>query len=427
MTRKDFVGVPYATRSNTKEIVFIRHAESQANVDGLWHGRTDGPLSEAGEASLEALAKRMSRWRHDVVIASPLTRTRRTAEAITSDPVIDEDFIEMDVGRWEGLSFEETDRNHRDEMEAAFTDWDKPLGGTGETLNEVGRRAWGAVQKVLDRLGDGERAIVVTHGGFLQPILERHLPGRGRRVHPIASNTSITRLVFQWGRTRLATFNDTGHLGPRNRTVEYHLSQGTPVVALVRHGRTRANTEQRWQGRGDWPLDEEGMRQAELLGRWYGQHPTVYASPLKRAMSTAEKVALDGVTPVPGLQEMYMGDWEGLTTTEIHERWPQDMEAIYEYGVDLRRGTTGESWGELTARVSNTIAALDPAEGEPTVVVAHGGAIRSYIAGLTDTDDPFSESLHTPENTSVTHVALVPEGPVVLDFAVAAHLETDEA
>ena len=343
MTRSEYVGVPYAARNPGKEIIFIRHAESQANVDGLWHGRTDGPLSEVGEASLEALAKRMSRWPVDLVVASPLERTRRTAQAISAEVEFDEDFIEMDVGKWEDLSFEETDRDHREELEAAFTDWDVPMGGTGESLNQVGRRAFAAMNKVLDRLGDGQRAVVVTHGGFLQTILERHLPGRGRRVHPIASNTSLNRFVVQWDRTRLAAFNDTGHLGPRSRTVDYHLSQGTPVLSLVRHGRTRANTEQRWQGHGDWPLDEEGVRQAELLGRWYGSHDRVYASPLKRAMVTAERVANTDIVPVSGLKEMHMGEWEGLTSREIQERWPDDMEAIYRHGVDLRRGSTGES------------------------------------------------------------------------------------
>lgn len=153
----------------------------------------------------------------------------------------------------------------------------------------------------------------------------------------------------------------------------------------------------------------------------------MYASPLQRAMETAQRVASNGVVPVPGLREMHMGEWEGLTTSEIQGRWPDAMEAIYQQGVDLRRGFTGETWGELTARVTNTISTLEPAQGEPTVVVAHGGAIRSYISSLTETDDAYSESLYTPENTSVTHVALVPEGPIILDYAVAAHLETDEA
>jgi broad specificity phosphatase PhoE len=424
MSRNEFAGVPYAPRATTKEIIFIRHAESEANVDGLWHGRTDGPLSGVGEASLEALGRRLSGWEFDVVISSPLTRARRTAEAVSDEVVVDEEFIEMDVGRWEGLSFEETERDRADELRASFEDWTVPMGTTGESLADVGRRAYAAVDRVFARLGDNQRAVVVTHGGLLQSLLHGHLPGKGRRVHPIVSNTSITRILWQFGRSRLASLNDTAHLGPRSRTVEYHLTRRTPVLALVRHGRTQANTERRWQGHGDWDLDEVGTRQAEALGEWYGRASTVYSSPLRRAISTAEKIALNGIVPVEGLKEMNMGEWEGLTSEEIMEGWPSMMETIYRQGVDLRRGITGESWGELTARVANTIEGIEPAEGEPTVLVAHGGAIRSYVSSLTATDDAQSESLFTPANTSVTHVALTPHGPELIDYSVAAHLES---
>lgn len=424
MSRNEFVGVPYPPRGATKEIVFIRHAESQANVEGLWHGRTDGPLSEAGEASVEALGRRMSAWDVDVVISSPLTRARHTAAAISDQVITDDEFIEMDVGRWEGLSFEESERDHADELRASFEDWSVPMGVTGESLADVGRRAYAAVDRVFATLADGQRAVVVTHGGFLQSLLHRYLPGKGRRVHPIANNTSITRIMLQFGRPRLASFNDTGHLGPRSRTIDYHLRRETPVLALIRHGRTRANTERRWQGHGDWDLDEVGIVQAEALGEWYGRVSTVYSSPLRRAMSTAERVAANGVVRVDGLQEMDMGEWEGLTSEEIMERWPSMMDTIYRHGVDLRRGLTGESWGELTARVANTIEGIEAAEGEPTVVVAHGGTIRSYISSLTATDDSYSESLYTPANTSITHIAMTSHGPELLDFSIAAHLES---
>jgi broad specificity phosphatase PhoE len=138
-----------------------------------------------------------------------------------------------------------------------------------------------------------------------------------------------------------------------------------------------------------------------------------------------ERLAAGEIVPVEGLREMHMGEWEGLTSEEIADQWPDAMDTIYRHGVDLRRGGTGESWGELTARVRAAITGLAPATGEPTVVVAHGGAIRSYVSSLTDTDDSFSESLFTPQNTSVSHVALTPEGTVILDFGVATHLETD--
>jgi broad specificity phosphatase PhoE len=298
------------------------------------------------------------------------------------------------------------------------------MGGTGETLQQAGERALGAVDALFERLEPGQRAAVVTHGGFLQPVLGRHLRGRGRRVHAFSENTGITRVVHQFGRPRLATFNDTGHLGARPRSVETHLDAGNRVLALVRHGRTRANVEQRWQGQGDWDLDETGQTQANALRDWYGTHPTVYASPLRRAMSTAGRLATTDVIPTPGLMELNMGAWEGLTTAEIVARWPEAMETIYRHGVDLRRGETGETWGELTSRIANTLAALELVDHGPTVVVGHGGAIRAYVSSLTRSDDSHSESLFTPPNTSVTHIALTESGPEILDFAVSAHLET---
>ncbi len=424
MSTARFGAPPYSTRTGvTKEIILIRHAQSQGNVDGLWHGRTDGPLSEAGEESLEHLGRRLSTWEFDVVFSSPLERARRTAGALSDDVIVDDDLIEMHVGHWEGRTFEEVERDFADELQASFSDWSVPMGGTGESLNELAKRAFGVLDRILENLGDNQRAVVVTHGGFLQPVLHRHLAGRGRSVHPITANTGITRIRWQFGRPRLVTWNDTGHLGPKPSWVGHHLRNGTPVFTLVRHGQTKANIEQRWQGHGDWDLDDVGHRQAESLGEWYGPATTVYSSPLKRAMSTAARIAAGDVVPVEGLKEMNMGEWEGLTTAEIQDRYPEDMETIYEKGVDLPRGRTGESWRDLAARVTGAITELEPAEEEPTVVVAHGGAIRSYLGSLTDTTDTHSESLYTPANTSVSHVAMTEEGPVILDYAVATHLE----
>jgi broad specificity phosphatase PhoE len=223
---------------------------------------------------------------------------------------------------------------------------------------------------------------------------------------------------------RLATYNDVGHLGSEPRLIREHLDQGDPVLAMVRHGRTKANVEQRWQGRGDWGLDDLGNRQAAALADWYGKRSVVYSSPLKRAHDTAAYVASNGVKKVQDLQEVSMGEWEGFTTDEIVEKWPGLMETIYRDGIDLKRGTTGESFGELRARVANAVDSLEPAEGETTVVVSHGGAIRSYVSGLTDTDDSHAESLFTPANTSVTHLAFTERGPEVLDYAVATHLDS---
>lgn len=409
-----------------KEIVFIRHAESEANRDGFWNGRTDGPLSEEGEETLDALAERFSGQEFDIVVSSPLERARRTAAVVSSEHQVDERFIEIDLGVWEGRRFEEIQAEHGEELRRAISDRSVPMGETGESLEQAGRRALQAVDDLEDSLADGQRAAVVTHGGFLRSVLHRHLAGRGRRVHAFTLNTSVNRIVWQFGRPRLASFNDVGHLGPHSPLVDAHLGDGDPVIAFIRHGQTRANVERRWQGHGDWDLDEHGRAQAEALGEWYGRRSTVYASPLKRAMSTAEHVASNGVVPVEGLKELGMGRWEGLTFEEITERWPGSLETIYREGVDLKRGETGESWGELTARFASTVGRLELDASEQTAVVAHGGAIRSYVSSLTKTTDTYSESLFTPANTSVTHVAMTGRGPEILDYAVATHLESLE-
>lgn len=415
---------PYPIRDSRKEIVFIRHAESRANIEGIWNGRSDGELSEAGEASLEMLGRRLSSWRFDAVISSPLSRARRTAASFSDDVVVDEAFTEIDLGDWEGVPLAELRMNQADELKRALNDKSVPMGGRGESLEQLARRAISAVDDLFGRMSEGQRVAVVTHGGFMQPVLKRHMPGEGRRVHAFTANTGISTVVQQFGRARLASFNDTGHLGPRPALVDSHLASGDPVLALIRHGQTLANVEGRWQGQGDWDLDEVGVRQAELLGEWYGRHRSVFTSPLKRAVSTAQQVAANGVVPVEDLKEINMGEWEGLTTLEIEERWADLLETIYVQGVDLPRGNTGESWEQLTLRLTAAITALDFDGNDPTVAVAHGAAIRSYISSLTQTDDTHSESFLTPANTSVSHIAMTDAGPEILDFSVAPHLET---
>jgi probable phosphoglycerate mutase len=257
----------------------------------------------------------------------------------------------------------------------------------------------------------------------MQGVLDPYLQGRRRRSHAFVANTSVTRLTGTEKRPRLGSFNDLGHLGPRSILVDQHLEAGRPVIALIRHGQTTANIEGRWQGQGDSELNELGHSQAAALKEWYGTWDTVYSSPLGRAQTTAGYLANNGIVTVDGLMELAMGQWEGLTSPQISEHHPQLMDSIFSDGLDLKRGEDGESWGEMTHRFANTVHSLSPAPTGPTLVVAHGGAIRAYVSSLTATRDSHAESLYTPPNTSVTHVAMTEDGPLLLDYAVAAHLE----
>jgi broad specificity phosphatase PhoE len=405
------------------KITFIRHAETVANATGVWTGRFDGPLSEHGESTLGPLGERLGEQPFDVVISSPLQRARLTAEAFADELILDERFLEIDLGRWEGWSREKVIAEDGELLSQAVHQRNVPMGATGETLDQAGERVLTAVDALAEELGEEGHAAVVTHGGLLQNVLHRHLAGRVRRMHGFTQNTGINRIEWHWGHPRLATFNDVGHLGAESGLVRQYLADAVPVLALIRHGRTRANVERRWQGRGDWGLDDVGESQARALADWYGTRSVVFTSPLERARATAAQIAMNGVEKVEDLREISMGEWEGLTTEEIVDGWPALIETIYRDGVDLRRGESGESFAELRARVTRAINSLELSTSETSVVVSHGGAIRSYISGLTKNDDSHAESLLTPVNTSVTHVALTDRGPELLDYAVATHLE----
>ena len=103
------------------------------------------------------------------------------------------------------------------------------------------------------------------------------------------------------------------------------------TVILVRHGQTDYNKSQRWQGVLDIPLNENGLKQAELLAKSLKNYPidVFISSPLNRAYVTTEKVAkLHGKTIAytdERLREINFGDCAGLNPKEREEKFSAEM------------------------------------------------------------------------------------------------------
>jgi len=96
-------------------------------------------------------------------------------------------------------------------------------------------------------------------------------------------------------------------------------------IYLVRHGQTAWNKEEIFRGRTDVPLDETGLKQAELAAEYFKgmEIDAIYSSPLSRASQTAQKIAQFHnlkVQPLPGIIDMSFGDWEGRPHQEIREK-----------------------------------------------------------------------------------------------------------
>jgi broad specificity phosphatase PhoE len=104
--------------------------------------------------------------------------------------------------------------------------------------------------------------------------------------------------------------------------------QMTTTILLVRHGQTRSNVTGFYMGWSNEDLNDVGYAQARKLSARLAGLPiaSVYASPLKRAYTTASIIAEPHsleVKPVDDLIEIKLGDWQGLHESEIEKRWPE--------------------------------------------------------------------------------------------------------
>ena len=160
-------------------------------------------------------------------------------------------------------------------------------------------------------------------------------------------------------------------------------------MVLWRHGQTRWNIEDRFQGHTDVELDETGRDQAERSARLLAalRPHTIVSSDLRRARDTAEVLSQVAGVPVRDdarLRETYGGVWQGLTVDEIRAH-DADAYRLWRSGADVPAGGA-ETRSDVAARVLPAIReALEPVpSGEILVVVTHGGSARAAIGSLLD-------------------------------------------
>lgn len=162
------------------------------------------------------------------------------------------------------------------------------------------------------------------------------------------------------------------------------------LITLIRHGESIWNGERRIQGNQDPPLSPRGRKQAALLSARLGAHlpqrpAAIYASPLRRAVETAEIAAAAmslPVMPESGLREMALGSWEGRTVPEIqadspgaYEAWLRDPQAHPAPG--------GERLEAFAARVIAAFERLRRVHpGADLLLVSHGGPIKALLCHI---------------------------------------------
>ncbi len=183
---------------------------------------------------------------------------------------------------------------------------------------------------------------------------------------------------------------------------------GLTKVLIVRHGQTDHNKKGIMQGQLDVALNETGEAQAKACARWIKQRyslDAIYTSQLARAYTTAQAIAAlqnCEVVREPELQEIDVGEWQGLTYPEARERDPEVWQKLAEEPVHTKR-PGGESFWDLYQRTTRCVAQLVQHHPDQTIcLVTHGGSLRALLAYVLDVPPaPFGFRL-TLDNTGVS-------------------------
>jgi probable phosphoglycerate mutase len=210
-------------RGKPTRLMLLRHGQTEMSIGRRYSGRGDVPLTELGRQQAAAAAKRLATMPDVVVdgepapvVASPLTRTKQTAQAV-ADALggrveTSQGLVETDFGAWEGLTFAEAAERDPEVHGRWLRDVSVPP-PDGESFEVVHRRVLAARDELIDAYG-GRTVVVVSHVTPIKALLRLGLdagPSLLFRLHLDLASLSIVEF-YPDGNASVRLVNDTCHL-----------------------------------------------------------------------------------------------------------------------------------------------------------------------------------------------------------------------
>ncbi|MBV8863092.1 MAG: bifunctional RNase H/acid phosphatase [Mycobacterium sp.] len=204
-------------RGTPTRLLLLRHGQTDLSAQRRYSGRGNPTLTELGRQQADAAARYLGqRGGIAAVVSSPLQRCYDTATAAAKslglDVTVDEDLIETDFGRWEGLTFAEAAERdpelHRRWLRDTSTE---PPGG--ESFDHVNQRVLRARDRVVAAYG-GTTVLIVSHVTPIKMLLRRALdagPGILYRLHLDLASLSIAEF-YPDGASSVRLVNQTAYL-----------------------------------------------------------------------------------------------------------------------------------------------------------------------------------------------------------------------
>jgi alpha-ribazole phosphatase len=190
-------------------LILVRHGRTAANAAGLLQGRLDQDLDELGQRQAVAVAALvMADDAVDTVITSPLKRAQQTAACFGRPYEVDERWIELAYGVYEGVP-------QADVPSGAWARWKAdanfvPEGG--ESLAALDLRVREACEELAER-ASRSNVVVVSHVSPMKSAVAWSLGvdiGISWNCH--LDHASVCRISFNGTRPLLETFNQTARV-----------------------------------------------------------------------------------------------------------------------------------------------------------------------------------------------------------------------
>ena len=182
------------------EIWLIRHGETEWSLSGQHTGRTDLPLTAAGERQAAAIGRYLAGRPFALVLTSPLQRAHETCKLAGYGGVaqIEPDLCEWDYGAYEGRTSAQIQ-----ESVPGWTIWTSPV-PRGETIQQVAARAGRVIERAAKA---GGHVALFAHGHLLRILTACWLglpPDAGRFFALGTASVSVlgyereTRVIARW-------------------------------------------------------------------------------------------------------------------------------------------------------------------------------------------------------------------------------------
>lgn len=187
--------------SKLRRLVLVRHGETDGNSSVRFHGSGDVELSPAGVEQMHAVGRALGYVPVERIVASPLKRAWRAAWLLSGGAPIslEDDFREIDFGRWEGMTKEEIAASDP----VLFKDWQDGAPGFEYPNGEPRAKFRARVERGLARLLEGQATCVllVAHKGVIRAIVEK-LTGQPlpKEEPPIGGHLELVRDGERWTR-----------------------------------------------------------------------------------------------------------------------------------------------------------------------------------------------------------------------------------